>query len=432
MLGILLGAADDAPEIPPGAILVADEILPSAFHRLDLSRIAGIVTARGGSTSHAAILAAARGVPMIVGCGPAVLDLARDTPLLIDFDIPQVLVDPDEAQRLAFHDRRQRQQAIDEGQRHAAATPCRMSDGTRIEVFANCGSLEDTRQAVQRGAEGCGLLRTEFLFLGREEAPGVDQQAEAYAAVAAALDGRPLIVRTLDAGSDKPLTYLPLAAEENPALGLRGIRLSLAMPGLLEDQFRAILKGVPAGQCRIMLPMVSDLAELRAARERLRAVEAHLGITAPSPLGIMVETPAAAVMAAALAREADFLSIGSNDLAQYALAADRQNTAFAGTADALHPAVLRLMAMTAEAARAHDRWVGLCGAIASEPKAAVLLAGLGIGELSVAPAMVPAVKAALRHAGMPQAEALAANALLQEDAAGVRHIIEEHWHANGL
>ena len=432
LLALLLDQAEVRPDLPENAIVIADELLPSAFFTLDTERLAGILTARGGPTSHAAILAAAKGLPMVVCCGPAVQDIAQATPLLIEADravahiAPSArLVETFEAGARAAHER----EAL---YLEAAREDGHTADGQRIEVYANCGSLAEAEDAVARHAEGCGLLRSEFLFLDRTEPPSIDEQAASYGAIARALDGRPLIVRTLDAGSDKPLAYLPVRAEDNPALGMRGIRLSLAVPGLLEDQFAAILRSVPPHQRRIMLPMVSDLHELRAAKALLRQAEERLGIADVTPLGVMIETPAAALLSDCLAREADFLSIGSNDLAQYALAADRQNPALAEAADALHPAVIRLIAAAAEGAHAHGRWLGICGGLASDPKAAALLVGLGVDELSASPRMVPSVKAAVRATRMTDAHQLAERALRQDTAEGVRRLIEEHWHASAL
>jgi phosphoenolpyruvate-protein kinase (PTS system EI component) len=231
-------------------------------------------------------------------------------------------------------------------------------------------------------------------------------------------------VRTLDIGGDKPVAYLPFPHEDNPALGARGIRFSLARPDLLAQQFRAILAGVPAAQCRIMLPMVIDAGELAAARAILDDARAALGIDTPVPLGVMVETPAAAMLAASLAREADFLSIGSNDLTQYALAADRGNPAVAAKVDALHPAVLHLIARAAEGARTHGRWLGVCGGIASDPLAAPILIGLGVTELSATPAAIPALKAAVRQLTLPDCKALAERALAAATAAEVRTLLE--------
>lgn len=421
----LTGADTSLPTPPSGTIVIADELLPSHFATLSGAAIGGICTAFGGPTAHAAILAASAGIPMVVAAGAAVLDLADDTPVILDANSGTLDPAPQGAALDTATARLMRQRHRVAVEVAATHDDCVMADGTRIEIFANLADADDAKQAMTLGAEGCGLLRSEFLFLDRASAPDEDEQCAAYAAVAAALRGRPLIVRTLDIGGDKPVAYLPFAHEDNPALGRRGIRFSLAQPDLLAIQFRAILRGVPALQCRIMLPMIVDVAELDAARAILDQARAALGIVAPVPLGVMIEIPAAAMLAHSIADRADFLSIGSNDLTQYALAADRGNPAVASMVDALHPAVLHLIARAAEGARAHDRWLGVCGGIASDPAAAAILIGLGVTELSATPAAIPALKAAVRRLDSARCETLAARALAFGTAREVRAMIEE-------
>jgi phosphoenolpyruvate-protein kinase (PTS system EI component) len=265
---------------------------------------------------------------MLVACGPAALKVSDGATVLLDADAGLIDLAPSserlrEATQVSAAARKRDATALS-----TAREPCCTLDGARIEIFANCGSISDARSAVAAGAEGCGLLRTEFLFLDRATAPSEEEQLEAYALIARELDGRPLIVRTLDIGGDKPVPYLPFPHEDNPALGARGIRLGLARPDLLKTQLRAILRGVPAAQCRIMLPMVVDGTELLAVRAMLEEVAASLRCDVPA-LGVMIETPAAALMAHHLARNAAFLSLGTNDLTQYVLAADRGNPAVA-------------------------------------------------------------------------------------------------------
>jgi phosphoenolpyruvate-protein kinase (PTS system EI component) len=292
-----------------------------------------------------------------------------------------------------------------------------MADGTRIEVFANLGAVEEARAAVENGAEGCGLLRTEFLFMERDTAPDEAEQLAAYQAIASALDGRPLIVRTLDIGADKPVDYLPLPPQANPALGVRGVRVGLAWPELLRTQLRAILKVKPAPQ--IMLPMIANLSELRAVRAMVADLAAQLAVAQPK-VGVMVETPAAAITADLLAAEADFLSIGTNDLAQYALAMDRTSPQLAAQVDGLHPAVLRLIREAAAGGARRARTIAVCGSLASEIAAAPILIGLGVTELSAAPATVPELKAAIRDLTLAQCRDLAERAMMQASAAEVR------------
>jgi len=291
-------------------------------------------------------------------------------------------------------------------------------------VLANLGAPGDAAAALASGAEGCGLVRTEFLFLDRRTPPSEDEQAARYQALADALPGRALVFRTLDAGGDKPLAYLPHGREDNPALGVRGVRLALRHPDLLRVQLRAILRVAPAGARRIMVPMIASLAELRAVRAMLDVERRALGAP-PVELGAMIEVPAAALAAGALAREAEFLSIGSNDLAQYALAMDRGNRDVASGLDSLHPGVLRLIASAAAAATARGRPVSVCGGAAADPIAVPLLLGLGVRTLSVAPLHIPAIKAVIRTLSLARCVELAAAALDADSGDAVRALVVE-------
>ncbi|MES2421143.1 MAG: phosphoenolpyruvate--protein phosphotransferase [Pseudomonadota bacterium] len=411
---------DERLSFPPGTILLADDLLPSHLLGLDTASIVGFCVERGGPTSHVAILAATMGLPALVAVGPALAEIAAGTPLILDAGAGLLHVAPDaETQataQTAFDAQTERRRAALAN----AARECRTQDGVRIEAFANLGSADDAEAAVRNGAEGCGLLRTEFLFLERDSAPSVEEQTADYQRIADTLDGRPLIVRLLDIGGDKPAPYLPIAAEENPALGLRGIRVGLAHPEMLDAQLRAILAVRPAGQCRIMVPMIASLAELRAVRAALDAAAAATEHTEHVALGIMIETPAAAITADLLASEADFLSIGTNDLTQYALAMDRGNPAVASDLDGLHPAVLRLIARTCEGGAVHGKWTGVCGGLASDPLAVPILIGLGVTELSSAPALVPEIKALVATLTIDACRAHAAAAMNCISAADVR------------
>ncbi|MFO1402720.1 MAG: phosphoenolpyruvate--protein phosphotransferase [Steroidobacteraceae bacterium] len=407
VLGVLAGRAPGARlDLPAGAILLAEELLPSQFPALDAARLGGVCMAAGGATSHVAILAAAAGVPMLVGAGSAVLAIRAGTALALDAEAGELWVEPEAADRRRIGAQRELRARTRAADAAAAAQPATTSDGTRLHVLANLGGVAEAGPAVDGGAEGCGLLRTEFLFLERSLAPDADEQLAVYQAVATRLAGRPLAIRTLDAGGDKPIAYAPLPREDNPALGLRGLRTSLAHPQLLEAQLEAIARVEPAGQCRVLLPMVTDLGDVRAVRGRLQAVAGRLGRAAP-PLGVMIETPAAALLAAQLAAEVDFFSIGSNDLAQYTLAMDRLHPTLAPRLDALHPAVLRLIALAAEAGAGRGLEVGVCGALASDPEAVPVLVGLGVRELSAAPAMVARIKGCVRRVALAECVALA-------------------------
>ena len=415
----LSGETAAAAALPKGAILLAHDLLPSQLMDLDASRLAGICTAGGGPTSHVAILAASMNIPALVAVGPGVMTIADGATLILDADAGTLQVGPDQhalalAQTAVAANQNRRQAA-----RARAHEDCRTADGARIEVLANLASLADANAAVAAGAEGCGLLRTEFLFLHRDRAPDEDEQAACYAAIGEALGERPLVIRTLDVGGDKAVDYLPIPPEENPALGLRGLRVSLWRPELLRAQLRAILRSAKANT-RIMIPMVASLHEFSAVRAVLDQVRAELPGAPAVKLGVMVETPAAAMTADILCAEAEFVSIGTNDLAQYTLAMDRGNPAVAAEVDGLHPAVLRMIAKTVEGAKQHGRPVSVCGGLASDLAAAPILLGLGVTALSASPAIVPELKALIRTLTLSECAILAAEALSLPSAAAVR------------
>jgi phosphocarrier protein FPr/phosphocarrier protein len=409
-----------APELPENSIVIARELLPSQLVALDATRVAGLATAAGGATSHVSIIAAAMEIPALVALGAAVLALREGVELVLDAERGVLEVEPPPARlgaaRATLAVRRERLA----GERAAAQREGRTADGMRIEVFANVGSAAEAAAAVRNGAEGCGLLRTEFLFLERDSPPDEAEQRTAYQKIADALGGRPLTIRTLDAGGDKPIAYLPQPREENPALGLRGVRASLANPALLRTQLRAILGVRPPEQCRILLPMITETAEVAAVRAVLDELRAELAIGYAIELGVMIETPASAVLADRLVAVADFLSIGTNDLTQYTLAMDRGHPELAPRLDALHPAVLRLIESAARAAATRGRMVAVCGGLASEPLAAPLLVGLGVHELSAVGGVIPQLKASLSRVTVAECRALARQALAAPDSAAVR------------
>lgn len=417
---VLLELTGEAPALstpPQDAILIADTVYPSQLKALGHGSIVGIATAAGGATSHAAIIAAGLGLPMIVGLGPAVEAIEDGAPLILRGNC--LTVSNEEELRRARCEAAARAARRDAA-RALAHEQTVTANGSRIEVFANLGSLADAEMAIAEGAEGCGLLRTEFLFLDRDAPPDEEEQRAAYQQIADVLGERPLIVRTLDIGADKPASWLPVPAEDNPALGLRGIRLQLARPDLLEIQFRALL-GVQAHALRIMLPMVSTLSELRQARDLLRRVADEMKVTEPQ-LGIMVETPAAALLSTSLAEKAAFFSIGTNDLSQYALARDRMNPAVAGGLNGLDPAVLRLIDETVRGGARHGRVTGVCGGLAAMPVAVPILLGLGVTELSVPAASIAETKAIIRALDLGECRNLAVKALAAPDHEAVGEI----------
>lgn len=420
VLSALSGHTAARLELPPESILIANELLPSQLAALDSSMLAGICLATGGATSHVAIIAAAMDIPMLVAAGSVVLQIATGTNLVLDAEGGWLHIDPPktdiESARNLLAEKRARRIA----EQHVAQRECRTADGTRIEVFANVGSEAEARAAVRNGAEGSGLLRTEFLFLDRTAPPDEAEQLEQYQCIATALEGRPLAIRTLDIGGDKPIPYLPLPHEENPALGLRGVRTSLWRPDLLRIQLRAVLRVRPLSQCRILLPMVTEAGEIRAVRQMLGDLRGEQGYSEPVALGAMIETPAAALMADRIAQEADFLSVGTNDLTQYTLAMDRGHAELAARLDALHPAVLRLIARTVEAARIYGRPVAICGGLAADPVAIPVLIGLGVHELSMVPTAIPRMKALIATLRVDDCTTLARQALERETAEAVR------------
>jgi len=431
VLANILGVAESAPT--GRGLLVADELTPTDTAGLDPAKVLGIATAGGGPTSHSAILARSLGIPAVVGIGAAVLRLAPGTPALLDGDLGTLVPDPLPAEVKAAQARRRAERREAALESKAAHRPALTQDGVAIEVGANIGSLADARAAARAGADGVGLLRTEFLFQEAAAMPDEAAQVAIYEAIAVALKGRPLTVRTLDVGADKPLAYLPRAKEENPALGVRGLRLGLAMPELLATQLRAIVRVAATHPLRVMFPMVASLEEVAAAREVLEAIPPlpRNGQAPALEVGIMVEVPAAALEASKLAGMVDFMSLGTNDLSQYTLAADRVNPAVAGLADPLHPAVLRLIQATAQAGHAAGGWVGVCGELAGETLATELLIGLGVTELSAAPVRVAAVKDAVRRVDSGSARELAERALGLANAAAVRQLLAERRAESG-
>ncbi|KAA0579520.1 phosphoenolpyruvate--protein phosphotransferase [Azospirillum sp. B21] len=431
---VLTALAGKAPsvglaELPAGSIVLADEILPSDLAGVPAGRLAGIGMAHGGPTSHAVILAAALGVPTVVALGRQAERVPDGAPVVIDGNRGELLVFPPEDMLETTRTAVAARAARREENRRTAGEECRMADGTRIEVFANLGRVSDAPGAVVEGAEGCGLLRTEFLFLERQSAPTEDEQHRQYQQIADALEGRPLVIRTLDVGGDKPLSYLPLPKEENPVLGLRGVRVGLREPELLRAQIRAILRVKPAGACRIMVPMIASPSELLAVRRMVDEERERLGRAEPIELGAMIEVPAAALIADRISAVADFLSIGTNDLTQYVLAMDRGNPHVAAQLDALHPGVLRLIRLAVMGAKTYDRTVAVCGGSASDPMAAPLLIGLGVTELSATPAVIADLKAFIRTLRMEDCRRVAEAALATDSADEVRRLVAETWPA---
>ncbi len=424
VLGLITGEERKAPDIPPNAILIADNLTPSDTARLDKSKVLGFATVGGSATSHVAILARSASLPAIAAIEERALDIPDRATIILDGGKGEIRLNPskeDIERTTALQTEISLRRKADLAD---AKKPATTTDGRNVKVVANIGGAGEAEEIPDLGGEGVGLLRSEFLFLQREAAPAPEEQAAVYTTVAKALGAdRDLVVRTLDVGGDKPLPYLPLPPEENPFLGVRGIRLNLVDMGILATQVRAVLAAAPFTRLHIMFPMVATVEELREAKAVVLKEKEALGVTAPVHIGIMIEVPSAAVLAEGLAKEVDFFSIGTNDLTQYALAVDRGNPRLAKMADGLHPAVLTLIAKTVEGAHKHGKWVGVCGGLASEPEAVPILVGLGVDELSVAVSAIPSIKAAVRRRSMAECRVLADKALGMLTAPEVRDMV---------
>ena len=422
VLRLLTGVDQGEPEFPgEPVILAAEDLTPSDTARLDPKRTLGLCTAAGGPTSHTAIIARSLGIPAVVAAGVGLLEQPNSVVIILDGSTGRLYVEPSEADLASARTTQQNLQTQRDAEYETRYQPALTTDGHRVEVVANIGTASEAAQAVDAGAEGVGLMRTEFLFLGRTAPPSEEEQFAAYRTMTQALNGLPLIIRTLDIGGDKEVPYLALPAEANPFLGVRGIRLCLRHPELFEPQLRAIYRASETGPVKIMFPMIATLEDLREARAVAERVRAEVGVP-PVEIGIMVEVPSAALMAEAFAKEADFFSIGTNDLTQYVLAIDRVHPVLAKYVDGLHPAVLRMIERVAQAARAAGKWTGVCGGVAGDPLGAVILTGLGVSELSMSIPSIAAVKARLRQLSHAQARALAKKALACTTAAEVREL----------
>jgi phosphotransferase system enzyme I (PtsI) len=384
----------EALETP--SVVVARNLAPSDTVRIPRGKALAFVTAEGSKTSHVSIMARSMGIPAVVGVGAALDDVLVARTMAVDGGEGYAIADPDPDTIAAFEARAEEMAAasvaLDE-YRHVEA---RTRDGRRIEVSANLGSASEAEDALDWGAEGVGLFRTEFLFMERPELPSEEEQYEAYGAVARTFGARPVIIRTLDVGGDKDLPGVDQPAEENPFLGWRGIRMSLDTPSLFRPQLRSILRAGALGNLKVMFPMISDVEELRAAKAMLaeceRELEREEAEVGQVEVGIMVETPSAALCARELAAEVSFFSIGTNDLVQYTLAADRGNERLRRLQDADHPAVLELIRITCEAAREEGIWVGVCGEAAGDPALIPRLLELGVTELSMSAPSIPRAK----------------------------------------
>ena len=423
---ILLGVdLDPMAEVTEPVILIADDLEPSEAAHLKVDKIKGICLKKGSPNAHAAIVSRSLGIPMLVAIGAQLDSLPMGETVILDASGGRLILKPgdaDIASATAAIQEVGAQRNLDWDHRFE---PAILRDGHRVEVVANIGQTSEAHKVIDSGAEGVGLLRTEFLFLDREHAPDEEEQYQALREMIEALHGLPMIVRTMDIGGDKPVSYLGLSEQDLSFLGLRGFRLSMARPDLAMTQLRAIFRAAEHGPIRLMFPMIATPNDFLRAREMTEKVRREVG-GKKVELGVMIEVPSAVTMAPELADLADFFSIGTNDLTQYTLAVDRTHPLLARRADSLHPAVLRLIRDTVKAAHDKGKWVGVCGGLAADPLGALILTGLGIDELSMPPALVPQIKALLRREDFTQLAKLAQKALNQRDARAVRALRPAH------
>ncbi len=418
------------PVFPTPVILVAEDLSPSETASMDTAKILGLVTERGGPTSHVAIMARSLGIPAVVSAEGIMASTATGETILLDGETGEVRPRPS---RAALGEADRKMQAIRAHRARRAllrALPAVTTDGRRIPLYANIGAPDDVAKTLEFGAEGIGLFRTEFLFMSCATIPGVEEQRTAYARAAAALGGGEMIIRTLDVGGDKPIPSVRFPDEENPFLGWRGVRMCLDLPELFETQLEALIRASADARISIMFPMVNSVEETRelksiALRVRKRIEAAGFPNAGGPALGIMIETPAAALMAPELAREVDFFSIGTNDLTQYTLAVDRGNSRIADLYDPLHPAVVRSIAATIRAAHDAGKPVCMCGELAGDALAVPLLVGLGLDTLSMTAPLIPEVKEIIRSISFRDAQRLAVQALEMATSAEVHQLLGE-------
>jgi len=420
----ITGQGSEKAELPAGSILIAEDLTPSDTATLDRTKVVGFCTTGGGASSHVAIIARSLDIPAVAGIEPRALDILDGTRVILDGARGTLRLNASDGEVEQIKGRQARRAKRRAAELAQIDEPTNTSDGRHLEIVANIGGLGDARTAMTNGADGVGLLRSEFVFMGRTSAPSEDEQTQIYSDIAASLaPGQPLVIRTLDVGGDKPLPYLPMPREENPFLGERGIRVGLARPEILRTQVRAILRAAGAGaRMHVMFPMIATMQDWRLAKAVFEEERERLGVD-PIPVGIMVEVPSVALMASQFAAEVDFFSVGTNDLTQYTLAMDRGHPKLAPQVDGLNPAVLALIAQSVTAAHAAGRWVGVCGGMASDPQAIPLLVGLGVDELSVSIPAIPTVKAHVRLLSLATCQDLAVRALALDSAAEVRALV---------
>ncbi|MDR0356702.1 MAG: phosphoenolpyruvate--protein phosphotransferase [Deltaproteobacteria bacterium] len=424
VLSHLVGFEKRSATVPPQVILLAQDLTPSDAANLNKSGVRGFCLAGGSATSHSSILARAAGLPAVVAAPERILSIPNGSMAILDGDKGFLKVNPSPLELEKVKQMQEEAARIRRQEMDAASQPAMTTDGAIIKICGNISGAPEAAEIPGLGGDGVGLLRSEFLFLDRAEAPSEEEQVETYVDIARNLGpNKELIVRTLDVGGDKPLAYMPLPEEVNPFLGLRGIRLNMLSEEIFTSQVRAILKAASWTRLGVMFPMVSSISEFEAARDIVLSEKEKMGLTTPVQLGVMVEVPSAALMADLLAKEVDFFSIGTNDLTQYTLAIDRGHPKLAKMADALHPAVLKLIKITVEAAHKEGKWVGICGGVAGDVLAAPALIGLGIDELSVSVKGIPTIKAAVRRLSLARCREIAQEAVSFKTAEQVREFL---------
>lgn len=398
LISVLMGREEAGWAGDEPVILAADDLVPSETARLDRQRVLAFVTAQGTGSSHTAIFARTMGIPAVVGLGDALLPDYDGREVYVDGAAGEVYIDPDPETKAQLISRREALLRLRQHAEQYRGVPATTPEGKRIQLYANIGSPKDLEAVEQGDGDGIGLFRSEFLYLGRDDYPSEEDQYRAYRQVAQAMAGRMVVVRTLDIGADKQASYFALPQEENPAMGMRAIRICLTRPQIFRTQLRALYRASVHGNLAIMFPMITSLEEVRQVKEICRQVrqelqEAGVPFRAETPLGIMIETPAAALISDRLAPEVDFFSIGTNDLTQYTLAVDRQNGSIGAFCNPHHEAVLRLIRYTAEQAHQAGIWVGICGELAADPSLTQTFVEMGIDELSMSPGKILETKA---------------------------------------
>lgn len=422
----LLGIKE--PEIAGKVIVAGKEIEPSVIAGLPTDKIAGVILGAGSTTAHAVIIAKTRAIPTVVGVGEGIELMKDGTPAILDGGTGDILINPSEEERLSYDEKIKKQEELKAYYATLKNLPAQTLDGKEVLLAANIGSPADVDAANGFGAHGVGLFRSEFVFMGKTDVPNEEDQFKEYKAAVEKCNGNLCVIRTMDIGGDKPLPYIQVGQEENPFLGYRAIRISLKREDLFMPQLKAILRAGKFGRAAIMFPMVINVQEFLDAKEMVEKAKRELASEGKDyaddvQVGIMVETPAAAVMTPILAKYVDFFSIGTNDLVQYTLAVDRGNAQISYLYNHFNPAVLRLIKLTIESANIKGKWAGMCGEMASDPKAAILLMAMGIKELSMSAPSIPRVKEAIRKITAAQADEILDKVMTMEDGDKIKEYL---------